>query len=373
MIDTYIENNYESMLRLLKDLCHIPAPSHYEEKRAEFCKKWFEDIGANGTYIDDAKNVIFPINCEGSNEITVFAAHTDTVFPDTEHMPYYEENGRIYSPGVGDDTASVVVLMHCAKYLVENDIKPEKGVMFVCNSCEEGLGNLKGTKQLMADFAGRIKQFVTFDASIGAIYPDCVGSHRYEVETRCEGGHSLYGFGKENAIRALSEIVTEIYKIKAPEETGKKTTYNVGVIEGGTSVNTIAQSAKMLCEYRSDSARCLEIMSKEFARVFEAAKNDETEVIVTRIGERPCSNVDKAEQDALVAVCKNVMEEVTGEPANLRTASTDCNIPLSEGVPATCIGVCTCYGTHTREEYIEAESLKPGLEIGLKTVCELVL
>lgn len=373
MIDTYIKNNYESMRKLLKDLCLIPAPSHYEEKRAEFCKKWLEGIGAEGVYIDAAKNVIFPINCEESNEITVFAAHTDTVFPDTEPMPYCEENGRIYSPGVGDDTASVVVLMHCAKYLIEKGIKPQNGVMFVCNSCEEGLGNLKGTKQLMADFSGRVKQFVTFDANIGYIYPDCVGSHRYEVETRCEGGHSLYSFGKENAIRALSQIVTEIYKIKVPEEEGKKTTYNVGVIEGGTSVNTIAQNAKMLCEYRSDSARCLEIMKNEFARVFEAAKNDETEVVITKIGERPCSNVDKAKQDKLVMTCKDVMEEVTGEPVNLRTASTDCNIPLSIGVPATCIGVFSGAGTHTREEYIEAESLKPGLEIGLKTVCELVL
>lgn len=373
MIDTYIENNYESMRKLLKDLCLIPAPSHYEENRAEFCKKWFEDIGAKGAYIDEAKNVIFPINCDGSDEITVFAAHTDTVFPDTEPMPYREEDGKVYSPGVGDDTASVVVLMHCAKYFVENDIRPEKGIMFVCNSCEEGLGNLKGTKQLMDDFSGRVKQFVTFDASIGAIYPDCVGSHRYEVETRCEGGHSLYGFGKENAIRALSEIITDLYKIKVPERDGKKTTYNVGVIEGGTSVNTIAQNAKMLCEYRSDSAECLDIMKREFARVFNAAKNNETEVIVTKIGERPCSRVDAQKQNKLVSTCKKITESVTGESADLRTASTDCNIPLSLGVPAVCIGVCVCEGTHTREEYIEAESLKTGLDIGLKTVCELTL
>lgn len=373
MVNNYIKNNYESMKTLLKDLCLIPAPSHHEEKRAEFCRNWLESVGAEGVYIDDAKNVVFPLNCEGSKEITVFAAHTDTVFPDTEPMPYREEDGRVYSPGVGDDTASVVVLMHCAKYFVENGLIPEKGVMFVCNSCEEGLGNLKGTKQLMSDFSGRIKQFITFDASIGYVYPDCVGSHRYEVETKCEGGHSLYGFGKENAIRALSEIVTEIYKIKVPVEDGKKTTYNVGTIEGGTSVNTIAQSAKMLCEYRSDSARCLDKMCDEFARVFESAKNDETEVIVRKIGERPCSRVDAKRQAGLVDACKNVMESVTGEPVNFRNASTDCNIPLSLGVAAVCIGVCTGEGTHTREEYIETESLKPGLEIGLKTVCELTL
>lgn len=371
MIDTYIKNNYDEMKKILRDLCLIPAPSHHEEKRAEYCKKWFESIGAEGVYIDSAKNVVFPLNCDGSNEITVFVAHTDTVFPDTEPMPYYEENGRAYSPGVGDDTASVVVLMMCAKYLVENGITPDKGVLFVCNSCEEGLGNLKGVKQIMADFSGRVKQFVSFDANIGHMHPDCVGSSRYEVAVKCEGGHSLYEFGKENAIRKLSEIVTEIYKIQVPEKEGKKTTYNVGMIEGGTSVNTIAQSAKMLCEYRSDDAECLEIMRDKFVKIFENAKCDEAEIEVKIIGERPCSNVDEAKQTGLVKKCENAMMRVTKETVNHQNASTDCNVPASMGIPSVCIGVFKGGGMHTREEYIELDSLKPGLEIGINTVLDL--
>ena len=122
MIDTYIKNNYDEMKKILRDLCLIPAPSHHEEKRAEYCKKWLESVGCENVYIDSAQNVVFPLNCDGSDEITVFVAHTDTVFPDMEPMPYYEENGRAYSPGVGDDTASVVVLMMCAKYFIENGI-----------------------------------------------------------------------------------------------------------------------------------------------------------------------------------------------------------------------------------------------------------
>ncbi len=373
MIDAYIKNNYEEMKKILKDLCLIPAPSHHEEKRAEYCKKWFESIGCKNVYIDSAKNVIFPLNCDGSNEITVFVAHTDTVFPDMEPMHYYEENGFAYSPGVGDDTASVVVLMMCAKYLVETGIKPEKGVLFVCNSCEEGLGNLKGVRQIMADFKGRVKNFVSFDANIGCMHPDCVGSCRYEVEVKCEGGHSLYEFGKENAIHKLSEIVTEIYKIKVPEMEGKKTTYNVGVIEGGTSVNTIAQSAKMLCEYRSDSAECLGIMRDKFAEIFENAKTDEAEIEVTVIGERPCSNVDEDKQRELVKICENAMTRVTKGTVKYANASTDCNIPASMGIPSVCIGVFKGGGMHTREEYIELESLKPGLEIGINTVLDLAV
>ena len=373
MFSEFIENNYDGMRVLLKDLCLIPAPSHHEEKRAEFCKKWLEDIGASGVYIDEAKNVIFPINCDGSDEITVFVAHTDTVFPDMEPMHYYEENGYAYSPGIGDDTASVVVLLHCAKYFIENNITPEKGVLFVCNSCEEGLGNLKGVKQIMSDFSGRVEQFVSFDAKIGCIHPDCVGSHRYEVEVKCEGGHSLYDFGKENAIRKLSEIITDIYKIKVPEKAGKKTTYNVGIVEGGTSVNTIAQSAKMLCEYRSDDAECLDIMCNKFSEIFESAKTDEAEINVSVIGKRPCSNVDENRQNELIKICEQAMTKVTKEPVRYENASTDCNIPASMGIPSVCIGVYKGDSMHTREEYIELESLKPGLEIGLGTVCALVI
>lgn len=371
MLDEYIKNNYDEMKKILRDLCLIPAPSHHEEKRAEYCKKWLESVGCENVYIDSAQNVVFPLNCDGSDEITVFVAHTDTVFPDMEPMPYYEENGRAYSPGVGDDTASVVVLMMCAKYLVENRIKPDKGVLFVCNSCEEGLGNLKGVRQIMSDFSGRVKQFVSFDANIGHMHPDCVGSSRYEVTVKCEGGHSLYEFGKENAIHKLSEIVTEIYNIKVPDKEGKKTTYNVGIIEGGTSVNTIAQSAKMLCEYRSDDAECLEIMRDKFVKIFENAKCDEAEIEVKIIGERPCSNVDEAKQTGLVKKCENAMMRVTKETVNHQNASTDCNVPASMGIPSVCIGVFKGGGMHTREEYIELDSLKPGLEIGINTVLDL--
>ena len=121
-MDKFICENFDFLLKILKDLCLIPAPSHFEDERAKYCKTLLEDIGAEGVYIDEAKNVVFPINCDGSENISVFVAHTDTVFPDTKPMPYKEENGKIFSPGVGDDTASVVVLIGVAKYIIENEI-----------------------------------------------------------------------------------------------------------------------------------------------------------------------------------------------------------------------------------------------------------
>ena len=115
----FIDRNREALLQLHRDLCHIPAPSHHEEARAEFCKHWLEQEGAKGVYIDEALNVIFPINCEGSDEITVIAAHTDTVFPDMEPMAFEEDDDKIYCPGAGGDTASLAVMMMMAKYIVE--------------------------------------------------------------------------------------------------------------------------------------------------------------------------------------------------------------------------------------------------------------
>lgn len=371
-LKNYVENNKELLFKTLKELCLIPAPSHMEQKRAEYCKNWLESVGAKGVYIDEALNVVFPLNCENSNEITVVVAHTDTVFPDTEPMPYKDDGEKIYCPGVGDDTASLVVMLLTAKYLLENDIKPKKGVMFVCNSCEEGLGNLKGTRQIFKDYAGRIAQFLSFDSTLKAIADRCVGSHRYEVEVRTVGGHSFSAFGNPNAIAQLSQIVSDIYAIEVPKKGNSKTTYNVGIIEGGTSVNTIAQNAKMLCEYRSDNEECLGIMEQAFTDIFANAKARGVDIRVSKIGERPCmGNVDLNKVEKMSQICESIIHDVTGLQIHRKSSSTDCNIPLSLGIPALCIGVWTGGGAHTREEWIEKNSLPYGLEVGIKSVIAL--
>ena len=202
-IKEFVQQNETAMLQTLRQLCAIPAPSHQEEKRAEYCKQWLENMGATGVYIDKALNVVFPLNCEGSDDITVYVAHTDTVFPDTEPMPYSEDDTYIRCPGVGDDTASLSVLLMLAKYCVEHNIQPKKGILFVCNSCEEGLGNLKGTRQIFKDYAGRIGRFISFDSKLTTLADRCVGSHRYEVEVLTEGGHSYGAFGNRNHVRQV--------------------------------------------------------------------------------------------------------------------------------------------------------------------------
>lgn len=373
-IHQFVVNNRQNVFHLLKELCNIPAPSHFEHKRAEFCKNYLESIGATGVYIDDALNVIFPLNCSDGDEIAVFAAHMDTVFPDTEPMPYFDDGAKIHSPGVADDTASVVVLLLMAKYFIENKIMPPKGILFVCNSCEEGLGNLKGVRQLFRDFDGRIKQFISFDSELDVVNDVCVGSKRYEVEVSTQGGHSYGDFGNQNAIAVASSMVNEIYKIQVPEKEGAKTTYNVGTFLGGTSVNTIAQNATFLCEYRSDDVECLILMEKEFQRIFDGAKGEDVDICVNPVGDRPCADIDTDRVEKLKNLVVPEIEKVIGKKVSFKSSSTDCNIPLSKGIPALCVGVNLHQGMHTREEWVDKKSIIDGLKvaigIGLKLMTE---
>ena len=373
MINKFANENKEMQIQIVRDLCKIPAPSFGERKRAEFCKVWLEHAGAKGVYLDEVNNVIFPIGCENSNDITVVAAHIDTVFPDTEYYPEYrEDDENIYCPGAGDDASGVSVVLMTAKYFIDNNIVPEKGIMFVCNVCEEGLGNLVGVRQLMKDFEGRVGRFITYDGTLCTITTVAAGSHRYEVEVKTEGGHSYQSFGNKNAIHALSEIINKIYSIDVPKKDGVRTTYNVGIVEGGTSVNTIAQSAKMLCEYRSNDRECLDFMRLEFERIFKDAETDEVDITIKKIGDRPCKgDVDPVLEKELVDVYTSAVKEFTGKDTLHRIASTDANIPMSMGIPAVCMGAFINFGSHTREEYTNKASLTDGLKISIRVLTEL--
>ena len=372
-IKQYVKENEQELYDLLKALCLIPAPSGKEDERAEFCYKWLKGIGAESAYIDEAKNVVFPFKCENSNEISVFVAHTDTVFPDLLPMPYVEDNGIIRSPSVCDDTASLVVLLLCAKFAIENDSLFSSPILFVCNSCEEGLGNLKGTKKIFSDYGGRISQFISFDSLFGKISTRCVGSHRYELKVMTEGGHSYQAFGNKNAIAELSKIVNEIYKIEIPQREGSKSSYNVGIISGGTSVNTIAQDAEMLCEYRSNDVECLSFLKQKFEGIFENARKDGVRLEVKLIGERPCmKDADEKKIEKMFLKCKKITEDVIGREVIATSSSTDCNIPLSLGIPAICIAVCEGGGIHTREEWLVKSSLPDGLLVGIKAIFALL-
>ena len=363
----YIEEHAEEAYELLITLAQIPAPSNHEERRAAFVRDWLVAQGARGVDIDEALNVIYPIACEGDGPITVYMAHSDVVFPDEETLPLRVEDGRIYCPGVGDDTANAVALLTVAKYLAQTGLTPDGGVLLVINSGEEGLGNLKGCRAVMDRYGDRVREFVTFDGYAEGIAHRAVGSRRYRVEIDTEGGHSWGKFGNRNAIAYLASLIDTLYTIKVPQ--GGKTTYNVGTVSGGTSVNTIAQHAEMLYEFRSDTPAHLDTMERHFNAAIDFYRTKGIDVTVTLLGERPCGiEIDEAAHGALITRATDAVAHHYGLEAKLRAGSTDCNIPLSRGIPAVCVGAVRGGGAHTREEYVEIDSLRPGLALAFEMI-----
>ena len=368
----YLDESQEGLRELIRQLCAIPAPSHHEEQRAAFCLRWFRDHGGDKAFIDEANNVICPLGVTEEGPVTVFMAHTDTVFPDLEPLPLREEDDRIYCPAVCDDTANLAILMLCARYFLERKQAPATGLVFVANACEEGLGNLKGCRAVCARYGSRMERFVTLDGfTLNEIVDRAVGSHRYRVTVRTEGGHSFSAFGNRNAIHVLSTLITALYTVKVPQDGDSTTTYNVGLISGGTSVNTIAQEASMLYEYRSDSLCCLEQMETMFQAMIAACRATGVEVTVEQIGDRPCAGaVDPARQQALLDRARDAVLQATGLEPYCCSGSTDANMPLSLGVPSLCLATCQGKYWHTRNEYLELNSLRPGSEIFLRFLAD---
>ena len=331
----YLEQSHEDCVTLIRELCAIPAPSHFEDARAEYVKNWLTNAGAEGVYIDEAKNVILEIKGENDSDAVVFMAHTDTVFPMETPLTWREDEKNYYCPAVGDDTTNLAVMLTVIRYIIKKGYTPKNTVLFVANACEEGLGNLKGSKQIVKDFGNVLREFYTLDGKYHGLATTCVGSHRYSITCESEGGHSFGAFGNTNAIAELAKLVTELYKVEVPKREGTKTTYNVGVIEGGTSVNTIAQNAKMLYEYRSDNRECLAEMKATFEAILERVKSESKATFsVEVVGMRPCDgDIDRALHRKMIDRVAGICEKYSGHPCVERSGSTDCNSASAAGIP----------------------------------------
>lgn len=358
----YAEETEREALDLLMELARIPAPSNQEERRVAFCKAWLERQGAEGLYVDEALNLVCPLGeCGGNNPLVVIMAHSDTVFPDLEELPLTVDDTAIHCPGVGDDTAGVVALLMATKYILREKLTPlEGGVLIVINAGEEGLGNLKGSLKIMEDYGDRIRHFYSIDGWNGTMTNVAVGSRRFRVSLSTEGGHSYLAFGSRNAIAYMASLIDSLYTMKPPQGT----TYNVGTIQGGTSVNTIAQHAEMLYEFRSDHLEAMEQMQRHFDACIEYYRRKGIALQVEMIGERPCTgDVDQAEEQAMMDRANRAHLAYYGKEAAFIASSTDCNIPLSKGIPSVCLACFVGHGAHTREEYVLIDSLKPGRKL----------
>ena len=324
----------DEQAELLRTLGRLPAPSRQEDLRAAFCRDWLQKQGAQDVTIDAAKNVICRLGPAECEDLVVFAAHTDVVFPDLDLLPVREEDGRLYAPGIGDDTANLVNLLLAARYLIARQVPLRCGVLIVANACgvlivanacEEGLGNLDGTKALFAACGTRVRGYYSFDMYMPSCCTRAVGSWRYRITCRTAGGHSYQDFGKPSAIRLLCGLADELYRIVPPAGV----TYNIGRIEGGTE----GQGGRF-----------------------------EVELLGVRPGNGP---LDKDAMDRFTAHTVDVIRAVTGQEPRMEAGSTDSNIPLSLGIPANTIGTVTGSLAHTRQEWVDLASLPTGLALAL--------
>ena len=371
LAEQYASEMVEEQKELLKTLGVIPAPSHQEDMRAAFCRDWFLKQGAEDVRINEAKNVICRLGDKDAEELIVFAAHTDIVFPDTTQLPLREENGRLYAPGIGDDTSNLVNLMLGAKYVIKNNLKPKYGILFVANACEEGLGNLDGTKALFAAYGSKIKAFYSFDGYTPQCCSSAVGSYRYRITCKTKGGHSYINFGDPNALEILCDLTERLYKIEPPKEA--YTTYNIGRMEGGTTVNSVAQEAYMLYEFRSTSQKCLEEMELRFNAAVESVRGRGGEIQVELMGVRPGNGpVDADALQEFTAHTADVIGTWYHDEIDFDAYSTDSNVPLSLGILANTVGTVRGALAHTREEWIDISSLPDGLKIALSLMLEYV-
>lgn len=346
----------EELLNLLEKLCRIPAPSGYEDRRTAFITDWLQKEARIPSSTDSAKNVLvfFGPRAAGGKKLTLLTAHTDTVFPDMEPMPLVRDEHRISCPGVGDNTACVAILMLYLKYRKGELEASPVPLLFAFNTCEEGLGNLKGIRRLLEDYAEQIREVTAFDGGVKGICNQAVGSLRYQVTIRTRGGHSFNDFGNASAVEAMTDLIQRIYRLPVPDN--GKNTYNVGTIQGGTSVNSIPQSCTCLLEYRSDCRESLSIMKENFRQMVQRFQQQRSGIHLemSLIGERPCSGkVDPAALSSLTRRASASIKAIAGTTPTIGSGSTDCNIPLSLGIPAICFGGLLGDGVHTREEYVQ--------------------
>ena len=373
----------EEYIYLLKTVISTPSPSYKEREVAVIIKEFLEQEAEknNQCRANIYTDYIWNVYCEiggpfhADTECMLFCAHTDTVFPDDKGpLSVREENGRIYGLGAKDNCANVCALMFCAKYIFENYKDIQQKLLLVFDVCEEGTGNLRGCRRIFEKYSG-IRQMIAFDLDYQKLFYRAVGSMRYEIDVNVRGGHAFHDFGNKNAIQIMSDIVQNFYKIKISDMKGSSS-YNVGIIRGGTSVNAIAEECHALFEWRSDCEQTLQQMDSLFEKILKKAEGQaqgEAHVKKKLIGKRPSAKEftqdAKKRQDRLAERVIHIAEDITGQSPSFIAGSTDCNIPLSEGIPAVCIGTCLGEGEHTRQEYIEISSLEKGLVLALEIVC----
>jgi tripeptide aminopeptidase len=361
-----------------KRITEIPAPPYKEKVRAEYYLKRFQELGFKDAAIDSEGNVIgLRKGSGGGRPKLVVSAHLDTVFPEGTDVTVKEKDGVILAPGIGDDSRGLAALLSLIKSINANGIATVGDVLFVGTVGEEELGNLRGVKALFRDHAD-IDGFISIDGlGITRVVNQATGSHRYEMIFKGPGGHSFQEFGLPSAIHAMGRAIAKISDLQTPSE--PKTTFTVGTVGGGTSVNAIAGEARMAVDMRSDSteellkleARLLDLVKQAVVEENARWKSDKMSVEIKLIGDRPAGIV--AMDSPIVQATQRAVSAITRGPrVTFAGSSTDSNLAMSLGIPAVTIGGGGDGGNwHSRNEWYKPVDAYYGPQNALLTMLML--
>lgn len=327
-------------------LTEIPAPPFLEAERARAFGEMLREAGADSVRLDEVGNVLAYRRGRAGARTVVLGAHLDTVFPEGTDVTVERRGDTLYAPGVGDDTRGLVVVLAVLRALADAGITTDANLVFLGSVGEEGLGDLKGVKHFFRDGGSRTDAFIEVDGGgMAGQVSMALGSVRYRVTYLGEGGHSWGAFGLANPAHALGRAIGHFsVAADAMTQTGLRTSFNVGRIGGGTSINSIPFEAWMEVDMRSESPESLGEIEKLLLRAVDLGLEEENEfrrdgpalrVEADRIGARPSGEVDPSTpliQRALAAA------RYFGEEPYLSRSSTNSNIPISLGIPAVTIG-----------------------------------
>jgi tripeptide aminopeptidase len=343
-----------SAVNLTSRICEVAAPTGFEHERAQLVAGLLRDRGYDPE-IDDIANVYARRGNRGGPAI-MLVAHTDTVFPAGTNVSVTQDGDALRGAGVGDNSLGVAAMIETLAILDELEIETPLDIIGVANVGEEGLGNLRGVRAAVDRYASDLRGVIAVEGhNLGRVTHAGVGSQRWRITVKGPGGHSWGAFGKPSAIHELARIVTRIADVPAP--TDPKTTFNVGTIDGGVSVNTIAPSASALLDMRSIDSDALDELTRRVRSVVTVS-GDGLSVSIDVIGERPAGVCPL--DSPLVLAAGNVLRSLGFDPV-FDASSTDANIPISRGIPAICIGITRGGLGHTTEEFIEISPIATGI------------
>lgn len=344
----------------IKAISEVPAPPFHEGERARVVAEKMKAAGLTDVYVDEAPNPIgvYPAADGKKGEALLLAAHIDTVFPPGTDVTVVREGHTMRGAGVGDNASNVGAMLAVARVLKEEGFQLPREVIFVGTAGEEGLGDLRGMKQAMKTYRDRVRWCLPVDGSLGGVTHAAVGSRRYDIVVHGPGGHSYGAFGKPSAIHALGRMIAAIADIQVPER--PRTTYNVGTITGGTSVNTIAPEASMLLDIRSESAEELARLEAEVVRRIDSvAKLSKVTYEMKLLGDR-AAGVLPVEHDLPQMVM--AAGRALGIEPHPHASSTDSNVPIGMGIPSVTVGTSHKGNSHRVDDWFDVPSLATGMK-----------